>query len=435
MKRTAVFLSLLLSLAVAGPVLADGKFYWSESIPPSIPNQRALLWFDGARETLLLQSKYQTPTSTGEPFGWVVPVPAAPDLASMDPRLANEWFRVADYASTPNVTRVSAILLGLLFGAVTGAAVLTLLACLLSLFVPRLRFVRRHRAVLAAGGALVLLPLPTLLLGSTSGEGIVLLFGPAVALLVLLTCVVSLFVRRLAHWRGKRAILAASALLSLAVFVMVAFSMISLGAAGLDGGLTDGIEVMESAQVGIYEVEVIRADQAGSLIDWLNGHGFQFGGTDEQVFNDYLRRGWCFVVARVDPARTEGRTAASEGLVAPLIVRFEADVPVYPLALTATANQETEILLYLFSQEKWASDGRLALHYAAGGTARGSYFSRNAERAELGVEPQGFFAGDEFALPYLCKFKGTLRPEQMRQDLVLSRAEDQEPYRKRIFVW
>jgi hypothetical protein len=164
MKKTMVFILLFLSLLAAGPVLTDGKFYWSESIPPGIPYQRALLWFDGERETLLLQSKYDTPTAPGERFGWVVPVPAVPDLASMDPTFANHWFDWVDHTSTPKVTRVSQILLVTLLVGVHGAAVLTLLACLLSVFVARPWWVRRHRATLVVGSVLVLLPLLSLLL-------------------------------------------------------------------------------------------------------------------------------------------------------------------------------------------------------------------------------------------------------------------------------
>lgn len=51
------------------------------------------------------------------------------------------------------------------------------------------------------------------------------------------------------------------------------------------------------------------------------------------------------------------------------------------------------------------------------------------------VEPAGFFSGSDLALPYLCKFKGTLTPEQMREDLTLALAADSRSYRQRIITW
>jgi hypothetical protein len=47
----------------------------------------------------------------------------------------------------------------------------------------------------------------------------------------------------------------------------------------------------------------------------------------------------------------------------------------------------------------------------------------------------GFFVGAKMELSYLGKFKGTLTPEQMRGDLVLALAEDDEPYRQHIITW
>jgi hypothetical protein len=46
----------------------------------------------------------------------------------------------------------------------------------------------------------------------------------------------------------------------------------------------------------------------------------------------------------------------------------------------------------------------------------------------------GFLAGSDMDLSYLCKFKGTLTPEQMREDVMLALAEDDQPYRQHIIT-
>ena len=111
-----------------------------------------------------------------------------------------------------------------------------------------------------------------------------------------------------------------------------------------------------------------------------------------------------FVAAKLDA----GAKGAARGvMVPPLMLAFAVRQPVYPLALTATAGQPVEILLYV--NAPWRSDagGRLPLHYA-------------------GEERQG---------GYLTKFRGVMTPEQMREDLVLRPAENNAPYRRWEFRW
>jgi hypothetical protein len=114
MKKAVLLLVLAALLMGSVPVLADGMFYWTESIPPEIPYQRALLLFNDGYETLIVQSKYRMSSSATSEFGWVVPVPAVPDLASIEPSLAEELFWELAQASRPKVSDVSDWLWGLL---------------------------------------------------------------------------------------------------------------------------------------------------------------------------------------------------------------------------------------------------------------------------------------------------------------------------------
>jgi hypothetical protein len=369
MKRKSLLLILAILLTSSVPALADGKFYGPESVPPEIPYQRALLMFDGDQETLILQSKYRVESSaSADSFGWVVPLPSVPELASMDADAAQVLFHNLARRSDPKVTRISEKLLFMIMIVPPVGSILVLLICLLSFGVPRMRWVRRHRRWLCIGALLAFVP------------SICVFFGAPY---------------------GARPSLQAT-----------------------------GVEVIKAEQVGIYEVQVVRADEAKRLIQWLNQNQFEFDDADTQVFDEYLRRGWCFVVARIDPSsEADDQAVVSESLVAPLIMRFQAETPVYPLALTATSGHDTQILLYVLSDRKWQSDGRLALQYAAGEVYLGNYMLTR------GVEPEGFLWDPEADRSYLCKFENTLAPEQMRKDLVLAPATDQEPYREHIIEW
>jgi hypothetical protein len=159
MKKAMLFLALLALLAGSMPVLADGKFYWAEPVPPEVPYQRALLLLDGEQETLILQSKYRVASSAAaDSFGWVVPLPPLPELASMDADAAQRLFFYLARLSDPKITEVSVILFqGFIIVPPLGS-ILTLLACLLSFFVPRMRFVRRHRRRLVIAAFLAPVP-------------------------------------------------------------------------------------------------------------------------------------------------------------------------------------------------------------------------------------------------------------------------------------
>jgi hypothetical protein len=375
MKKAVLLLVLAAMLMGGVPVLADGMFYWTESIPPEIPYQRALLVFDGGYETLIVQSKYRMSSSATDEFGWVVPVPSVPELASIEPDQAEMLFWELAQASQPSVTRISDKLwdlLGIILVFVAPAAgILLLLLCMGSFFTPRLQFVRHRRGLLAVVSNVLFVPV---------------------------------------------------------IFCILVWRPLYMRPLSQAGGYA--VDVISEEQVGIYNVQVIKAGEAGDLIQWLNENRFQFDEEDTQVFDEYLRRGWCFVVARVDPTRSADDKILAEGLVAPLLLRFETDAPVYPLALTATAGHDTQVLLYVLGKHKWENDGRLDLEYA--GKARVGPL----EEVCRGALPDMAAAClDDTMLPYLCKFKGTLTPAQMEKDMVLVPAEDHEPYRKHIVMW
>jgi hypothetical protein len=281
----------------------DGKFFIvPDRVPPDVPYQRAILLFHESRETLILQSKYDAAASAvSDTLGWVVPVPAVPEVASVEPEIAATCFLQASVQTRPRALRISQIF-PLVFLAATLSGFAFLLVCLaqypLVCRVPALKTAWSRRA---KSGAVVTL----------------------VALALLVITVPSLSMAR--------------------------------GAAG--------IETVKAQEVGIYDVKVIRSDNGGAIAEWLTEHGFGFSDEDTRVLQQYADRGWCFVTAQVRPGTKEKKIVA-EGLVAPLILEFESPQPVYPLALTATTAAKTELLIYTFSARKLTCGGRLTLRYA-----------------------------------------------------------------------
>ena len=86
--------------------LGDGKFF-VEKVPPNIPYQRAFILFYESSETLVLQSKYEFSQSEAiDSLGWVVPVPAVPDIASADADIAARFFWKASAHTQPDIQRI-----------------------------------------------------------------------------------------------------------------------------------------------------------------------------------------------------------------------------------------------------------------------------------------------------------------------------------------
>lgn len=250
----------------------------------------------------------------------------------------------------------------------------------------------------------------------------------AVGLLGFLVCLVSRITGRPTSVTVRRGPLAeASAwILLCAAVTMLTFPPVSsaFGHAGV------GVEVVRHEQVGVYDVHVLKGAGSGPLIEWLRGGGFHFDDEDKAVFDRYVEKQWYFVAAKVNPKRADAEgQVLTEGLVAPLVLRFETPEAVYPLALTSTVSQPTELLIYVVSHGKTTCDDRLQTAYSAEAD------KRMLERLAGMLEPQGFITIDSRTPMHITKFRGTLRPVEMKTDLVFPRAPDDKPVRELVIVW
>jgi hypothetical protein len=367
MKRIVIMGLVLVATVVQ--LRADGKMFWREKIPPNIPYQRALIHFRDGTETLVLQSRYEISEANEQmTLGWVVPMPAVPEVASMPADEARRLFWNLSGISQPVVTRVSDIIVILIPITVASGSVLTLLLCLLSFFKP---------------------------------------FPPG-------------FMKR-------REQLVQYSLWGLGGCVFIFFIMSCFLTAGSQSG---GVDVIAEHRVGIYDVRVVRSDNADELISWLGANEFKFTDKDTSAFDSYISRGWCFVVAVINPTKDQHQSdISSEGLAAPLILRFPHANPVYPLALTGTGGFDTEILIYLAADTKMSCEDRLKLRFA--NLVYGDWLRPLSSE----VEPKGFFELKTDEDLWLCKFRDRLSPGEMSTDIIFTPAKDQEPYREHIVKW
>ena len=211
--------------------------------------------------------------------------------------------------------------------------------------------------------------------------------------------------------------------------VAIAFLMVTMAAPHL--GISSHVEVVKAEKAGIYDVKVIRSQSAEGILVWLKENGFGFGDNDVQVFENYVNRNWCFVVAKVEPdPGTEDRKIVSGKMVAPLILRFQTDRAIYPLALTSTIGAETEVLLYTLSERKLACGERLTLRRAT----KTNQWKFSDLVGDEETQAAALFA-DVPKSPTLCKFKKRLKPQEMKEDIVFEFAPDNSSYQETKIVW
>jgi hypothetical protein len=345
----------------ACPAFADGKLY-AEKVPTTIPYQRALILHDAGVQTLVLQSQYEIPGTAGvRSLGWVVPVPAPPDIASLDTRRTEQVFRALDELSMPAVTEFGPLVLMALIGVSMAVVLLGFGWAFMT------RDAKRKRS-----------------------------------------CV------RVGRWAGV--------VFLLSLLVGPFFIHMRKGVAG--------VEILDTRHTGIYDVRVVSSNTAAELSGWLNANSFRFGPEDETAIQAYLSRGWCFVVAKIEPtANLTQPEAVSRGLLAPLILRFPSPAPVYPVALTATGGQPTEILIYLASNTPLTTDSPLIRRFV------GEWQRPDAMHELFHTDPPEFF---EPVLPdfrYLSKFRATLTPAEMARDIEFRPDPNTPSFREHRYRW
>ena len=379
-----ILLVLVLNLFLTMTCLADGKIYIPlEEFAADIPYQRAFLIFENKQQTLMLQSQYDIPRKTKETnMGWVVPVPAVPEITTMAEDTASHFFELLAIHSSPEVNRILPEIFGMI--------------------------------------------LIFMLLGSLS-------FILLLSVVTLIRCVAA------RSFKPLKSINTNTSMWFKYSAYMFLFGLLAAVAVPSYKSLEpDDVEVVKAEMVGIYEIKVIRSNNSAALVDWLNNSGFKYNSNDINVFENYIKKNWCFVVAKIKTIEdSDDSTTDSKGLVAPLILAFETETPVYPLALTATSGHDTQVLLYSFCESKMKSDGRLKMQFA--GEYHSPYLNilnglaANNEAPYRKDHYKKFFPVEMNG--YLTKFKGTLNPEQMKLDLYLQKSEDNTPYRLKVTRW
>ncbi len=130
------------------------------------------------------------------------------------------------------------------------------------------------------------------------------------------------------------------------------------------GGAPGGVSVLETVDLGPVEATVLDASNPDDLAQWLEEHDYVMDDSLAQAVRPYVTEGWYYVAVRL--------TAPGNltGTIPPLDISFESSSMVYPMRMSAAANNAQTVRTYVFAEQRMAradasADGsRIETRYA-----------------------------------------------------------------------
>ncbi len=188
----------------------------------------------------------------------------------------------------------------------------------------------------------------------------------------------------------------------------------------------DGVDIIASQLVGIYQAMILGAADADALTDSLTTWGFLH--TDNAadftpLLEAYVQDDWYFVTLKVDS------TAFAEsqdnwywyGGMQPVALTFTCETPTYPMRISAlSAVDDTSVILYVNADRR--------LYFDGAETEYANHLTENEARVIRATYPDlGSIleVGD-----YLTKLKRNYTPAQMDADILLEPAASNAEYRR-----
>jgi hypothetical protein len=117
------------------------------------------------------------------------------------------------------------------------------------------------------------------------------------------------------------------------------------------------VEVVFHEEIGAHNITVVKASNASELSSWMNNFMEDSGVNDavslgnfESAVEDYMHRGFSYYVLDLITVSSEERS------VDPILYKFNSDFLYYPLVITSPIGGDTEITLFILTEEKIDGD-------------------------------------------------------------------------------
>ncbi len=266
-----------------------------------------------------------------------------------------------------------------------------------------------------------------------------------VAAAVLLVFCLAAIVRRFALRDGRPDIVyAAWCIAGVVIFVFAGMmGLPTLGRAGVAPG--PALRTLLHAQAGVYDVEVVQSPDGRAVYDWLESNNFAVPPTAKPVIEDYAKKGWCFLAAKLSADADHAVTQH------PLKIKFPAKQAIYPVRLTGVDAEPLHLDLYVFADEAVSASHLRKQACVAVEEVDDYYFrvpwsdaveSRESINVWGGRDRRGRahhatgapgIVEDLWRGCWLTKFSGELSARDMRNDVLFNK-EEPAPYLRRVYT-
>ena len=194
------------------------------------------------------------------------------------------------------------------------------------------------------------------------------------------------------------------------------------GGAGEAGGAPPpGVEVLGSQQVGPFTVTTLAGSDGEAVNGWLLGHGYETRDDLVPAFQEYLSAGWVLQAVKLTPSEEDG---AFKGELPPLRLTFGTTEPVYPIKLSAHAELDQSLRLYLVSDQPMR-----IREQAAPGSPLTLIYSGPVSTSSLDSDLIITEAAQ------LSAYEGWLQPHDITQEFTFAAAPDMAPFRRQVVVY
>lgn len=121
---------------------------------------------------------------------------------------------------------------------------------------------------------------------------------------------------------------------------------------GVGGGApTGGATVLTQTTIGPYDVVQLTGETVAPVQEWLTTNGFALDPALGDGLAAYLAEGWTVVAVKLTADAAAGTDLA--GALPPMRISFATSTPVYPMRLSAAAQQKQQLRLYVLADHRY----------------------------------------------------------------------------------